>query len=157
MKKLLFMLLCCTVFVIGCGNNAQEKEAEETVAGEFASGDNQAVTPQDNAGNEEKEMAAQDWGTKGKVELEETKDYAKAIEYFTKSIETFEKAWVYGDRGRAEVLAGNQNAALADFTKAIEMEKRSAYYQWRADLYDAMGNKQAADADLAEAQKLPQE
>lgn len=148
MKKLLFMLLCCTVFVIGCGknNSAQTDETDQMEVSETVIG-----------GESNNDAVAEESAAEGKKALDTDKDYAKAVEAFTKSLEAKEAGWVYADRGRAKLLLGDKEGAMADFTKAIELEKRDIYYEWRANLYTEMGNAEAARADQAEFEKLQKE
>lgn len=149
MKKLLFLLLCCTVFVIGCNNNSQVDENDQMESSDSIS-DSNSEEPAEY-------IVASKSADEGKEALETTKDYAKAVEAFTKSLEANEAAWVYADRGRAKVLLGDKEGAMADFNKAIELEKRDVYYEWRANLYTEMGNAEAARADQAEFEKLQKE
>jgi tetratricopeptide (TPR) repeat protein len=147
MKKLLFLLLCCTVFVIGCnkGNANKTEDADQMEMSEPS------------AGGDASSSVADQSSAEGKKALDTDKDYAKAVEAFTKSLEAKEAAWVYADRGRAKVLLGDKDGALADFTKAIDLEKRDVYYQWRGELYTEMGNAAAAQADQAEFERLQKE
>ncbi|MFA7073717.1 MAG: hypothetical protein WC234_00845 [Endomicrobiaceae bacterium] len=147
MKKLLFMLLCCTVFVIGCGKDDASQITDETDQMEFSE-------PVSGVTND---SVAEQSAAEGKKALDTDKDYAKAVEAFTKSLEAKEAGWVYADRGRAKVMLGDKEGAMADFTKAIELEKRDIYYEWRANLYTDMGNAEAARADQAEFEKLQKE
>lgn len=145
MKKLLFMLLCCTVFVVGCNKESKVDENDQMESSEAT----------DSVGESIDNVADQS-ANEGKVALE-AKDYAKSVAAFTKALESKEIGWVYADRGRAKVLLGDKEGALADFTKAIELEQRDVYYEWRAALYTEMGNTAAAQADTAQFEKLQKE
>ncbi|MDD3052996.1 MAG: hypothetical protein PHG84_01185 [Endomicrobiaceae bacterium] len=149
MKKLLFVLLCCTVFVVGCNKENKVDENDQMESSE-------STESMDVIGDTTDNVADQS-AAEGKNALETEKDYAKAVAAFTKSLESKEAAWVYADRGRAKVLLGDKEGALADFSKAIELEQRDVYYEWRSGLYTEMGNTAAATADMASFEKLQKE
>lgn len=152
MKKLLFMLLCCSIFVIGCNNNDDEIfEIEDYEISEAVDNENKS---DDNENKDEFNSLFEE----GKKELEENNNPSKAVELFDKAIELNPNAdWVLADRGRARQNLGDVNGAIQDFSKAIELNKRSVYYIWRANAYNNINNGDLAEADRAEAAKLPQE
>ena len=150
MKKLLFMLLCCVFFVLGCSNNQEDEifEFDEEEVSEVI----------DNNNDNENEEDFNFWFQEGKKELDENNNPKKAEELFSKAILLNPTAdWILADRGRAKQSLGDIDGAIEDFSKAIDLNKRSLYYDWRAKAYESVNKTDLAEADRAEAAKLPQE
>lgn len=179
MKKTLFLLLCCTVFVIGCGKKQSENAQDEnfsTTAKQEASADKPAdavvdhsvaIAAIDNMGEEEiqkdfdddlKVMPAKEkelfvMGYKADKKVEQ-KFYKEAIDDYTKILAIKENAWTYGRRGAAKKASGDFEGAMADFNKAVSFGNPVSWiYAERADLKVRLGDKQGAIADYESSLK----
>lgn len=177
MKKILFVLFCCTVFVIGCGKKQNENVQDEN----FAAADTQqgqekeVVNPAENIpaadpvalakiDNISEETVQKDidvdlktfppeerevfvMGYKADKKAEQQM-YKEAIDDYTKILAIQENPWTYGRRGAAKKAVGDFEGAMADLNKAISFgDPVSWIYTERADLKARLGDKQGAIAD----------
>ena len=171
MKKLLFMLLCCGIFVIGCNNNDEIFEVEEYDVAESGDVNNDTNAIDDNQKNRleaeaEKELVgekeggdldkANEFANQAKKEME-AGNFSKAVDLYNEAISVCKNDWLYGDRGRAKYQAKDLEGAVKDLTKAIFYKKRSIYYLWRSEAYFGLGNIEFANRDVDESKALPQD
>ena len=161
MKKLFVILLCCSAFVVGC-NNFENTDVEEELDEEYIESDIDSKYILDldeiDDSNIPKLKIPKDVLLKqAKRELEENKNYSKALLLFEKVlyIEIEPKdSWIYYEIGKIQIKLNDLNKAIESFTKAIELENKAEYYKERAEAYNLIGNNELASADIAEAQKL---
>ena len=88
-----------------------------------------------------------------------TKNYAHAIEDYTKAIEIEPNSvFAYRLRGDSKSKLGDYQGAIDDYTKAIEIspnKPNKAYlYNYRAESKRKLGDKEGADEDDRKAEKL---
>ncbi len=92
-----------------------------------------------------------------KRELEENKNYSKALVLFEKVLYTEieqKDSWIYYEIGKIQIKLDNINKAIESFSKAIELENKATYYEARAEAYNLTGNYELANVDMAEAKRL---
>ena len=161
MKKLFVVLLCCSAFAVSC-NNFENTDVAEELDEEYIESDidSKYILDLDEVddSNIPKLKIPKDVLLKQvKRELEENKNYSKALLLFEKVlyIEIEPKdSWIYYEIGKIQIKLNNLNKAIESFTKAIELENKAEYYKERAEAYNLIGNNELASADIAEAQKL---
>lgn len=169
MKKILFVLLCCTVFVIGCNKKQQnENQDENFAANEDKVVDNSAAnkavaeeidkmdidTIQQNLGKDldlkslpQEERTVFVMGYKADLKADKGSN-SEAINDYTKILELKENSWTYGKRGVAKSRLGDLEGALADFDKAVSLgDAVSWVYVERAETKWRLNDKQGAIAD----------
>ena len=85
-----------------------------------------------------------------------TKNYAHAIEDYTKAIEIEPNSvFAYRLRGDSKSKLGDYQGAIDDYTKAIEIDPDDdVYYESRADVKRQSGDNEGADEDDRKAEKL---
>ncbi len=160
MKKLFVVLLCCGAFIVSCNNFKNGNSTELNEEYNEANIDNRYVLDLDenDDSNIPKLKIPKDILIKqAKRELEENKNYSKALLLFKKVLyaEIEQKdSWIYYEIGRIQIKLNNINEAIESFTKAIELENKAEYYEARAEAYNLVGNNELANTDKKEAQKL---
>jgi tetratricopeptide (TPR) repeat protein len=145
-KRFLSFILFCSLCLVCCGINSNEQNSTD-------------VSEQEEEYNEEilsnedldklNEFVAQ-----ARKKMDEDKNYSEAVKLFDEAIKIGKKDWIYGDRGRAKVLANDAKGAIEDFTKAIKLNERDVYYEWRASAYGLIGEKQLEKEDLIKVSKI---
>lgn len=169
MKKVLFMVLCCTVFVIGCNKKQQNENQDENFATvnsdkgiDNNTGASKAVleeidrmdidTIQQNVDEDLKSLPQDErtvfvMGYKADLKTDKG-SYPEAINDYTKVLELKENSWTYGKRGVAKSRSGDLEGALADFDKAVSLgDAVSWVYVERAETKWRLNDKQGAIAD----------
>jgi len=174
MKKILFVLFCCTVFVIGCNKkqqneNAQDEnfattnvEEDKTVVDNSAA--NNAVaeeidrmdinTIQKDIGKDldikslpQEERTVFVMGYKADLKTDKG-SYPEAINDYTKILEFKENSWTYGRRGVAKSRIGDLEGASDDFNKSISLGQAVSWvYTERGDIKRKLNDVQGAIAD----------
>ena len=141
-KRFLSFILFCSLCLVCCGINTDEQNS---------------VNINEEKGtilNNEDLDKLNEFVAQARKKMEEDKNYSEAVKLFDEAIKIGEKDWLYGDRGRAKILANDVKGAIEDFTKAIELNERDVYYQWRSSAYGLIGEKQLEKEDLIKANKI---
>ncbi|MFA7674481.1 MAG: hypothetical protein WCY38_00260 [Endomicrobiia bacterium] len=172
MKKILFVLLCCTVFVVGCNKKQQNENAQDEnfattkVEEDKAVVDNSAVknavieeierididTIQQNIDEDIKALPADErtvfvMGYKADLKAEKGL-FKEAIDDYTKILEFKENSWTYGRRGVAKSRIGDLEGASDDFNKSISLGQAVSWvYTERGDIKRKLNDVQGAIAD----------
>ena len=162
MKKLLVLLLFCSIFVLGCNKSTdnefefEEFEAVENTTGDTNNEENVDVGEynQQEQINDENNDVINELSNKG-MDLRNAGKFDEAIETYTKAIEIDGKnANLYADRGRVKRDLGNIDGAIEDENKALELSQEGWIYAERAVSYNAKGDKELALKDFKKALSL---
>ena len=154
MKKILVLVLFCSIFVLGC-NNQQEKKAVEEVSvdeivTEVDNGEDQENKQQEQTDNE---SIINDFILKGRNFLNDGK-FKEAIEAYTKAIELDRNQEIlYAERGRAKRDAGDLDGAIEDMSRALELHAVWIHID-RGQIYKEKGEKALAIQDYKKALEL---
>lgn len=154
-KKFLSFILFCSLCLVCCGKNTDEQNLAN-------------ISEQENVSEQEEEYNEEilsnedvdklnDFVAQARKKMDEDKNYSEAVKLFDEAIKIGKKDWIYGDRGRAKVLANDAKGAIEDFTKAIKLNERDVYYEWRAGAYGLIGEKQLEKEDLIKLEKIQQQ
>jgi tetratricopeptide (TPR) repeat protein len=94
------------------------------------------------------------WFERG-VFLERSKDYAGAVEAYTKSLSLGPTASGYARRALMRSMVGDDTGALADYGEAIALyPRRAIWYRLRADILEKRGDLAGAEADRKRAAEI---
>lgn len=148
MKKILVLMLFCSVFVLGC-SKAQEETNEmfvdETVTESFEVDENLDV-------DNEQDIGVVNEALRVGMEQYNAGDFAAAIDTYTKAIETAgDNISLYVDRGRAKRDSGDIDGAIGDVSRALDLSQEGWIYAERGVAYSAKGEKELALQDFKKA------
>ncbi len=161
MKKLFVVLLCCSAFAVSC-NNFENTDVTEELDEEYIESDIDSkyildLDEVDDSNIPKLKLSKDVLLKQAKRELEENKNYSKALLLFEKVLYTEieqKDSWIYYEIGKIQIKLDNINKAIESFSKAIELENKATYYEARAEAYNLTGNYELANVDMAEAKRL---
>lgn len=125
MKKILFALICLSVFVVSC----EVKNPKDVPDNNFESADL----------------------VESGIEKMNQRDFQGAIADFTKASETDDDPDTLAFLAKAKSFAGDSNGALDAISKALEMKIERRHYVTRAEIQLALKNFEDAKSDIEKA------
>ena len=158
MKKILFLMLFCSIFVLGCSNGKEEVEnvsfdevvTEENGQQQDEFDNNDSVNEEESNSNEEVNRLSNE-----AMKEYENKNFEKAKELYTEAIQLNAKnAGLYADRGRVKRDIGDLEGALEDVNKALELGDEAWIYAERAVVYRVIGDDDKSLKDFKKALSL---
>ncbi len=153
MKKILVLMLFCSVFVLGCDNSNNEIDEmmfeEEVISNDVGQNNNQ-----ENQNIDDMDIVSE--ALRIGMEQYNAKNFDGAIETYTKAIEQVpNNAGLYADRGRAKRDSGDMDGAIQDVSKSLELNPNEGWiYAERAVIYRAKGEIALALKDYKKALEL---
>lgn len=154
MKKILFLVLCCSVFVLGCGdisNDIDEISFDEAINEEIDNSDNNNI----NKNNVQQEQNISDGiiqALKEGMNQREAGNLEAALNVYTNALKEFgDSASLYADRGRIKREIGDTEGSLEDVNKALELSQEAWIYAERGVIYKMRNENELALQDFKKA------